>query len=165
MRGPDLPDRIDGAQKRRMDKAIKSLEVDELDTGILSDHRSARLTELVARKLDSGEGVVRAPEDAEPSEQESAEVIDLMEVLKRSLGESGERRASSQRKAPKRTRSKTPASARTESSGKGPRSAPRREQLESRSKAELYDQAKDLDIAGRSGMSKDELIDAISSAR
>ena len=33
--------------------------------------------------------------------------------------------------------------------------------LEARSKQELYNRAKDLDIEGRSGMSKDELVRAI----
>jgi hypothetical protein len=33
--------------------------------------------------------------------------------------------------------------------------------LEDRTKDELYDEAKDLDIEGRSEMSKDELVDAI----
>jgi len=33
--------------------------------------------------------------------------------------------------------------------------------LEARSKRELYNRAKQLDVEGRSGMSKDELVDAI----
>lgn len=35
--------------------------------------------------------------------------------------------------------------------------------LEDRTKDELYDEAKEIGISGRSGMSKDELIDAIRS--
>jgi plasmid stabilization system protein ParE len=37
--------------------------------------------------------------------------------------------------------------------------------LEERSREELYNRAKDLDIRGRSTMSKDELVDAIRHAR
>lgn len=37
--------------------------------------------------------------------------------------------------------------------------------LEARSKQELYNRAKDLDVEGRSRMSKDELVDAIRGAQ
>lgn len=86
---------------------------------------------IVQRKLKSGKDVVRY----EPVEEESAGVIDLMERLQRSLrGEAmeGER----------------------ERNGQVP-------DLEGSSKTELYERAKELDIPGRSSMTRKQLIDAI----
>ncbi len=65
-------------------KEIKKLSTDTLDRDELTDEPTQRLLALVEQKLEAGEDVMRAPEvpDDEP---ETAEIIDLMEVLKRSL--------------------------------------------------------------------------------
>lgn len=136
------PGKPDAAKRKKIEQAIRRLHADELDRDALADVQSRRLERIVQRKLDSGEGVVRAPESAEPSERESAEVIDLMTVLKRSLQE------------------KSPGG----SSGTGrkrPRAAARRDELEQQPKSKLYQRAQRLDIPGRSNMSKDELVEAI----
>jgi len=162
---PELPDKVDNARVRRIEKAIRALAADELDRDLVSDRRSARLEDLVRRKLEKGEDVVAAPEDAEPSDQESAEVIDLMQVLKRSLEERGSGdRASNRRKSPGKRPERRARATNERPAAKGPRSAARRGELESHSKSDLYEQAKSLDIPGRSNMSKDELIEAIRNA-
>jgi DNA end-binding protein Ku len=143
------------AKRRAIEKAMSKLHAEELDRKVLTDRQAERLELLVQRKLESGKDVVKAPDAAEPSERESAEIIDLMQVLKRSLqekesGARATRRGTARRSAP--------------TTRKAPRAASRRGHLQERSKAELYERAKRLDIAGRSQMTKQELIDAIAGA-
>jgi DNA end-binding protein Ku len=171
---PDL-DKADNARQRRIEKAIRALEAAKLDREVLSDRRAGRLERLVQRKLEAGTDVVSAPEEAEPGDQEGAEVIDLMQVLRRSLEEKepGPRSTEStprerksvarERKSATRER-KSAARERKSAAGKGPRSASRRGNLEERPKSELYERAKSLAIPGRSNMTKDELIEAIRDA-
>lgn len=141
---------------RQMAQAIKSLEADEVDRAALSDQQTQRLEQVVERKLAAGADVIEAPEEADSSERESAEVIDLMQVLKQSLQETDEDESAGKGPAAKKRRATPPR--------KGPKASTRRG-LESRSKTELYQQAQELDIAGRSSMTKDELIDAIGKAQ
>jgi DNA end-binding protein Ku len=96
---------------------------------------------LVERKLEAGEDVVSLPEDREAPEPEGGEVIDLMEVLKRRLEDSA------------------PPDAKDEGDG-----AQRATPLERRTKAQLYARARELDIRGRSNMTRDQLIAAIREA-
>lgn len=146
LRSPDdvgLPalTRPAGERVNRIEKAMRKLHAGKLDEDELHDRYARRLEKLVQRKLDGGEDVVKAPEETEPSERDSAEVIDLLQVLKERLSQADEDGAK-----PKRS----PASGSTD--------------LESRSKPELYERAKALGIAGRSGMNKKELIKAIRDA-
>lgn len=136
---PSMPEADDG-RLRETEKAIRKVHADKLDEEALQDAYSRRLEKLVQRKLASGEDVVSAPEEAESSERESADVIDLMQVLKKRMAEEQDDGGRPRRKAPARAR------------------------LEDRSRAELYERAKALDIPGRSSMSKDELIEAIRAA-
>ena len=131
---PEL-DKPAKAAVSKIEKALRKLHADELDEGALSDSYGSRLEKLVERKLASGEGVIEAPEETEPSDTGGAEVIDLMEVLKERMQG-------------------------RESGGRARNTG----DLEGRSKAELYERAKSLDIAGRSNMSKKELIEAIRDA-
>jgi DNA end-binding protein Ku len=186
---------------RKMEKAITALSKKQLDEGDLEDHTTERLLELVAKKERSGEGVVPAPEGEARASDEG--VIDLMEVLKRSLqgGGAAEGRGSQARSPAKsgsergrsassggarsgkagaddRPRSaqaknrraraaktgaaaKTGEAAKTGASGTRTRGAASPAGLDGLSKDELYGRAKELDIPGRSAMSKDELIAAI----
>lgn len=128
---------------RAVERAMGELAAERLDRDALRDLEAGRLRELAERKLASGTDVVAAEAVAEEVEaEEGAEVIDLMQVLKRSLeaGPEGARR-------------------------RGPRRAPARRagegELEAQSKTELYERAKALDIEGRSSMNKAELIAAI----
>jgi DNA end-binding protein Ku len=124
---------------REIGKAMRKLHAGKLEEDELHDRYARRLEDLVQRKLDAGEDVVEAPEETEPSGRDSADVIDLLQVLKERMSEPDDAR-------PKRSTD----------SGSG--------DLEGRSKPELYERAKALGIAGRSGMNKKELIAAIRDA-
>lgn len=149
----------DGARVSKMKRALQKLEADTLDREALRDRRTARLATLVERKLESGSGVVSAPEEAEPSERESAEIIDLMQVLKQSLSERG-----SQPEKRKSAKKRPNAAKHPKKTAKAPRAARRRDDLAQASRSELYERAKRLDIPGRSGMNKEQLIEAIRSS-
>jgi DNA end-binding protein Ku len=115
-------------------QAIRHLEADELDRALVRDPAGPRLTELVEAKREKGEGVVeRAPEVE--ARDEPGEDVDLMQVLKQSLAEEDD-----------------------EAGGDSTGTAAG---LEALSKAELYERAQALDIAGRSSMTKDGLVAAI----
>ncbi|HEX7038436.1 MAG TPA: Ku protein [Pseudomonadales bacterium] len=167
---PALEEPDDGRVKK-MKRALEKLEADTLDREALRDSRAARLEALVERKLASGSGVISAPEDAEPSERESAEIIDLMQVLKQSLAERGSRgeKRSNGEKPPSAEKPRSAEKKRPKKAAKAPRAARRsdarrEDDLAAAPKSELYERAKRLDIPGRSGMSKEQLIDAIRSA-
>jgi DNA end-binding protein Ku len=138
------PKKPKAAAVKAVEKAMVALQDSELDEDELADQGARRLLDLVSRKEESGEGVVQAADVEAPSE----DVIDLMEVLKRSLqGGSG-------------AGAKAKKSARSASDSK--RSASdSRESLDALPKEKLYERAQKLDIPGRSSMRKDELIEAI----
>ncbi len=116
----------------RVVREMKKLYADELDVSELEEQAAARLERIVKRKLKAGKDVVRY----EPLEDEaSAGVIDLMERLQRSLR--GEPVEDDETKAGGKT------------------------DLEQSSKSELYEKAKELDIPGRSSMTRTQLIEAI----
>jgi DNA end-binding protein Ku len=76
------PEKPKPAVVKKFEKAIAKLVEKDLDEDELTDHSSEQLLKLVAKKEKAGEDVVAAPDvAAEPAEG----VIDLMEVLKRSL--------------------------------------------------------------------------------
>lgn len=125
---------------QKIEKSIDALARKTLDEAELEDHASERLLAIIEEKRKKGEDVVGAPE-VPADEEEEADVIDLMEVLKRSMKAAGAgggaRRSERARKA---------------SAG---------EDLEELTKQELYERAKELDIPGRSAMSKEELARAV----
>jgi DNA end-binding protein Ku len=145
------PDEVDAAEVQVLEKEIGALAAKRLERSDLADRQSRRLLELVREKLESGVDVLEAPEELEP-EEEGEDVVDLMRVLKESLEEVG------------------PAPVPVESPGGPPRAGAKRRKsrygtLSEASKAELYEQAKELDISGRSSMTKEELIEAIRGPR
>lgn len=76
------PEKPKASVVKKFEQAIAKLVEEDLDEDELSDHSSEQLLKLVAKKEKAGEDVVEAPDvPAEPAEG----VIDLMEVLKRSL--------------------------------------------------------------------------------
>lgn len=78
--------RADTARVRKLSKSITALAAEKPDEAQLADRYSHRLLERVQEKLEAGEDVVHAEEVPETEEDESsAEIVDLMEVLKRSL--------------------------------------------------------------------------------
>lgn len=141
-----LPEREepDEEEVERAREAIGELLADSLPEEELEDRRSERLLRLVEEKREAGEDVVRVPASVTEAErEEEVEVIDLMEALKRRIRGGGAAKGD-----------------RAEKGGPGERDGGSGE-LRERTKRELYDRAKELDIPGRSGMTKEELIEAI----
>lgn len=103
------------------------------------DTYRGRVMELIEAKQ-RGEEVVTTAE-----EPESAEVVDLMAKLEQSVEAARRSRAGNAHQAEPVTRPD--------------------DDLGSRSKSELYGVAQDLDVSGRSSMTKDELVEAIRAAR
>lgn len=130
----------------RFRRAIDALAADGVDRALLRDERIERLRALIDDKLARGVDVEKAPE-AEEAEEE-AEIIDLMEVLKRRL------QPEQRERVPTDT-------ADAEGRDAAP---PGDDDLESRSKSELYERAKALNVPGRSRMDKDELVRALREA-
>ena len=141
-----LPDiaKPDSKLVRSIQSAMRKLRAKTLDEDSLTDEYSSRLEKLVQRKLRKGKDVVKAPEDVASGERESAEIIDLMQILKERMGA-------------KKTPTATSRSEEGTTAGRGA--------LERRTKAELYERAKALGISGRSSMSKQALISAIRDAQ
>ena len=131
-------------------RAVSELSEDEVDRNELHDGYSQRLRALIDSKLERGVDVERAPEPE--TEEGEAEIIDLMEVLKRRL--QGDVAAPEERSAPAGRgggRSRSAASSEDDD-------------LESKSKGELYERAKALRVPGRSKMDRDGLLRALRKA-
>jgi DNA end-binding protein Ku len=137
-----LPD-AETAQVESIRRALESVEAETLDISLLEDQDARRLRELAESKLEAGDHVIQEPEVIANTEEDN--VIDLMEVLKARL--QGKAEPSSPPPPPKKRHS--------------PRMQPEEETLESLNRDELYDRARELHIAGRSRMTKQELMHAL----
>ena len=138
------PETADSARLHSVREAMQALTTDTFDRQELSDRQSRRILDRVHEKLAAGKDVIEAPSTQEAEEEPAEPEQDLMEVLKQSLQQKPTGQA---RQQPRRRR------------GEGTTDARRR------SKADLYAQAKELGIAGRSQMSKKQLVEAIANAR
>lgn len=133
------PGKVETAHLKALEKEIAALSVDELDREALADDYRLRLQALIERKIEEGIDILEAPEqEREAEEPESAEIVDLMEILKQSLGRSEDKQVH----------------------GKA-RGHSEHSDLTEHSKAELYERAKELNIPGRSTLTREELIEAI----
>jgi DNA end-binding protein Ku len=133
--GTDSDEAVDPEQVDRMAEEIRKAGADQLDPKELEDEYSQRLVDLAEQKRSSGKGVVFL--QAKEEEDERDNVIDLMQILKRSMEKEAEQ--------------------------EGPARESGKPSLDEMNKNELYDQAKKLRIAGRSSMNRKELIRAIGS--
>lgn len=137
VRGTDAVENLPG-DVALTDRELSSAEqlIDSLagpwDPEKYRDTYRDRVLELIERKVRGEEIVVE-------HEEEAPEVADLMEALRASVEQAKQRRAGG---------------AGSMASGDG-------QDYASMSKDELYQRASDADIAGRSKMSKDELVDAL----
>lgn len=122
-------------------KEIQAATVEWFPIDEMRDEYAERLRNLVERKQAAGKDVVH-PVEEEP-ENEGVEVIDLMEVLKRSIEGHGSARHRRRNTAP--DRSATAAG----------------DDLRHQSKAALYARATAMGLPGRSRMGKKELIETI----
>lgn len=171
IRSPDeleLPDEAkpDSSAQRRFERAIKKRSANKLSTKELEDEQAQRIHKLAERKQRRHEDVVAAPDEL-VEEGSEGKVIDLMQVLKERLtasqaaGGAGATRktgTSTKRKTGAKTQAKREAGAGARKKTAGA------EELDTLGKDELYARAQELDIAGRSGMSKVQLIQAIRQA-
>lgn len=124
---------------RQAKRELKSLTSKKLDRELLRDRRSEALLALAEKKRSQPENVVEVPDEIEAEEDRPTEIVDIMSVLKRRMQNGGSVGTGNQRPEPT-------------------------DELIRLSKKELYEQAAALDVPGRSGMSKEELIAAIRTA-
>jgi DNA end-binding protein Ku len=125
------------ARVTQMIKAIKRLEKRSLDPAELGDPSESRVLALARKKLERGEDVVELSEPAASAEEApGAQVVDLMELIKRRMGAAAS--------GSQRTRDD--------------------HDLQAATKQELLERARQLGIEGRSRMTKTELARAIKKA-
>ncbi|MFW5824472.1 MAG: Ku protein [Marinobacter sp.] len=138
-----LPEQLPEPGKQQLAqvrKAIRARSRKTLDPDQLVEQQIQALRELVDRKLAENQDVVAKEPEQEPAEDSN--VVDLMQVLKERL--------QGTEQAPK------PA--------KGGGSKRRQERPDDMSRDELYEQAREKHIAGRSKMTKQELLRALRKA-
>ncbi len=128
------PEPAQAKLKREMQAALKKLKAKELDLNLLLDEEAADLLALAERKQAFSQDIVEIPESELDDEEEDSNVVDIMSFLKRRM------------------------QVEDESSDGSPVDP---DGLESKTKQELYQRAQELDVNGRSTMSKDELMAAI----
>ncbi|GHA73348.1 non-homologous end joining protein Ku [Streptomyces tendae] len=156
---PELPsDRV--GRGKELDMALRLVDAlsGDWEPDRYRDTYQEKVRELVRAKAE-GEEVAVAEEAPE-----ATNVVDLMEVLRGSLeqakgaGDAGEGSAD---KKPSAQRKKA-AGSRRKAAGSARPTASTRAELRELSKAELYQRATEQDIAGRSKMSRQQLVDALS---
>jgi DNA end-binding protein Ku len=82
---PDL-ETADVAEVARLQKAMKKLSAKELDTSQLVDRASERLRAAAEKKLAKGTDVHTVPVDEVEPEADDGESVDIMALLRQSLG-------------------------------------------------------------------------------
>jgi DNA end-binding protein Ku len=189
------PGKPEAKREREIRQAMDKLNAKSFDPDELVDPHIEALKKRVRQKRRRHEGVVplEGAKDSsladEFDEEQGAEVIDLMQVLKRSLKRGRvepQRSPSSSRKTSSSTKASSPGKTtsprKASSPGKAPSSSaksrsqnakPSKKARATNNKADLaglgrealYELAKQHDIAGRSGMSKARLIEALRDRR
>lgn len=143
--------RAPAERRQEMERALAELTADELDRDLLEDEYGRSLLELAEAKRDAGRDVVEIEQAPAEDEEESADVIDIMAVLKERMG--GAERKPAHAQPAREQAARAPA-----------RRVAGYDALADKSKKELYEQAKKLGLEGRSAMSRDELIAALREA-
>lgn len=175
--------RIDKDRVAQFERIIRKHTADKLDPDEMLDDQSRQLINIVERKYEQKQDVVR-PELPEEDEDDGPATVNLLEVIRRSLQSGGSKPGGGASSAKSGSKRRTPKSAAADKAssrkdaasksgngkhGRGKQAAEQDEgppgrsaaALGSKTKDELYERAKSLDIPGRSGMSKDQLIEAI----
>ncbi|MES1931089.1 DNA repair protein [Salinisphaera shabanensis T35B1] len=160
-----LPESTDADDEltEKMVKSIKANGRKTLDRDALTDVRSERIRERVDDKLEADEDVIHEAEDDDIEDADSdEEPVDLMAVLKRSLeqknDDSGKAKTRSGGDKNTSKRQRKPQKSKKKANKKGERAST------DMTRDELYDRAQQLDISGRSRMTKEELAAAIDAA-
>mgnify|MGYP001046100852 CR=1 FL=1 len=132
------PVEVPESKVEAMAKEIEGAAKNALNESEMTDPYVDRLMELISKKKASGRDVLQVEPEDENQEERGGQVIDLMEVLKRSMGQAG-----------------------PHNRGSGQRRQETAQDLQKNSKDALYERAKELGISGRSSMNKKGLIQAI----
>ncbi|CAM5434482.1 Non-homologous end joining protein Ku OS=Streptomyces tendae OX=1932 GN=ku PE=3 SV=1 [Streptomyces tendae] len=153
---PDLPSDRAGRGKE-LDMALRLVDAlsGDWEPDRYQDTYQEKVRELVRAKAE-GEEIAVAEEAPE-----ATNVVDLMDVLRGSLEQAKGRGGGAGDKKPPASRKKA-AGSRGKAAGAPRRSAPTRGELRELSKTELYQRATEQDIPGRSKMSRQQLVDALS---
>ncbi|WP_148863520.1 non-homologous end joining protein Ku [Marinobacter fonticola] len=154
---PELA-QADSKQVDKMTRAMKSLSGKTLDRALLADRQTERVFKRIDKKLRSGEDIVRLPE-GEQGYQDESQVVDLMQVLKERL--QGKSEAPQSKRGSRAKASDGRSSSASRPSGKRKSGGTDEENLSALSRDELYERAQAQSIAGRSQMSKRELVEAL----
>lgn len=156
-----LPEREQADSKTAADikKSIEKRSKKQMNRDDLADRYMQRLQELVSEKHRQGRDVAEAPEETgTETEEDEDKVIDMMQVLKERLEGKSSRGGSGSKTRKGKARKTT---AKKAAGKKRSRSRAGARPLENLSKDALYREAVDRHVAGRSTMSKRELIDAL----
>jgi DNA end-binding protein Ku len=78
--------KVAAAERRDAEAALTKLKTDDFDRGELDDDYTGALLELAEKKRAAGRDVVEVDEEGAMEEGDSAEIIDIMSVLKQRLG-------------------------------------------------------------------------------
>lgn len=129
-------------------KEIERLQENRLDLHELEDRQAEALQALAQRKRKQHKDVISlsAQAEDEQAQEGGAQIVDLVQLLRRSLGATG---AAAEARGAKAAASKEPVS----------------DDLSGKTRDALYKMASDLGISGRSKMSKEQLIDAVQGGR
>ena len=146
----------DAQRIKTMVQAITALSEDGFARESLRDLHSQRLIARAEEKLSRGEDVIAldAVDEADSSPEQGGEVIDLMQVLKQSLAEGRPPEPNEQPDSQPTIQAK---SSRQDTKHDAT-------DLEQLSRAELYTRAQKLKLAGRSRMTKAQLVEALANA-
>jgi DNA end-binding protein Ku len=165
------PGKAPAKRKAAFAKEIAALTREELDMVELGDRQAQALREVAQDKEKRGEDLVDLPRAADEEESEGAEIVDLMQILRRSLSKKAvvtTAESSGSRPAPTdiaSARSRVAAKANSkESNTVSGKTADAGDELEDLSREELYKRAQELQIAGRSKMSRTALLEALRAA-
>jgi DNA end-binding protein Ku len=150
-------------------REVQKLNREDLDEDELRDRAAERLRKLAADKQREDIDVVAL---AEAEDEDSDAPVDLMSVIQRSLqaaqkasevseGSAKRPRAAAREPAVSRRRPAPEPKDRPAPRGGEKHSSGREADLRKLSRAELYERAQALEIPGRSGMTKEELLAAI----
>ena len=154
----DLPQasQPDAQRIETMLQAITALSENHFERQSLRDLHSQRLIARAEEKLSRGEDVIALDEvdEADSAPEQGGEVIDLMQVLKQSLAEGRPPELDAQPDSHSTTQAKSSKQNTKHDST----------DLEQLSRAELYARAQKLKLPGRSGMTKAQLVEALTNA-
>jgi DNA end-binding protein Ku len=147
-----LPERAEADSKlvKAFQEAIKAHTRDALNRDDLTDTYSEQVREYAEAKYSSGQDVIVPASEEAADEDGESNIIDLMQVLKQRL--------EGREHEPDKTDGADREEPRPE------QEAADSQQLQLLSREELYEKAKSLNIPGRSGMSKPQLIEALKAA-